>query len=85
MSAALPGSCAPNWLQWKADHGEIPVFQFLVQILEAGILRRVAALAGHVHRQGHLAALRRQKIRAAIESLHTEVVKAHPLSFGSNL
>src|SRR5580698_5292678 len=60
----------------KSDDGEILGIEFFVQIFEPGILRRVAALAGHIHRESHLALQRRQDIRLAVETRYGEFVKA---------
>src|ERR1700688_3014609 len=46
-----------------------------MKILEARVLRRVAAFAGHIHHQCRLAAQAVQDIGAAVESRHDKIVK----------
>src|SRR5271168_371545 len=59
----------------KSHHGEILIRELLVEFFETRVLRRIPALAGDVHRQGHLAAQCTEKIGAAVETRYLEVEK----------
>src|ERR1022692_3320154 len=64
-------------IAWKTHDREFHVMQFLVQALQAFVLRRVAALARDIDDQHRLAAQALQQVRAAIERADGKVKKAH--------
>src|SRR5689334_5078109 len=67
---------------WKAEHVEAFALHLPLQLLEALVLRRVSALARHVHDKAHLALVLRQVCGLAVEGRRFEVVKRHGLLCG---
>src|SRR5436190_1318961 len=59
----------------KAEHHEAAVAVLAVERFQPVVLRRVAALAGRVDDQQHLARVVAQRLRALIERLHLAVEK----------
>ena len=67
-----------------ADHAEATVGVLLVQRLEAGVLRREAALAGDVDDEQRLAGVVGERRRLALERLERDLVQGHGRSILSN-
>src|SRR5438128_417115 len=70
----------------EAEHLETSAAVLAIEALEAGILRREPALAGHVHDQQRLPAIRLHPLLLPVDRRDVDVVDAHaPLARSDHL
>ncbi len=68
----------PELITGKPEHHKSPIFEFVVERLQPGILRREAALARDVDNEQRLAAVEVHLLRLAVDGDKVDVVQVHP-------